>query len=101
MNFEQTGPTAGDCMTPYKVTGEYPRVVRDFVEYVLKKFPEEWGAFHIYTSMEKSLFNGPSTEYRYAKLLGKLPEECANLNIKKVNCSAGWSCTHYYIYTEE
>ena len=48
MNFEQTGPTAGDCMTPYKVTGEYPRVVRDFVEYVLKKFPEEWGAFHIY-----------------------------------------------------
>lgn len=42
MNFEQTGPTAGDCMTPYKVTGEYPRVVRDFVEYVLKKFPEEW-----------------------------------------------------------
>lgn len=101
MNFEQIGPTSGDCMTPYKVTGEYPRVVRDFVEYVLKKNPKDWGRFFIRTPHEKSLFGDYDVEYSYAKLLGKLPEECANLNIKKVNCSAGWSCTHYYIYTEE
>ena len=42
MNFEQSGPTAGDCMMPYKVTGEYPRVVRDFVEYVLKEKTNNW-----------------------------------------------------------
>jgi len=101
MNFEQTGPTSGDCLTPYKVTGEYPRIVRDFIECVLEKFPEEWGRFYICTPKEKSLFNDTDFEYRYEKLLDKLPEEYANLKIKRVNCSAGWSCTHYFIYTEE
>lgn len=101
MNFEQSGPTAGDCMTPYKVTGEYPRNVRDFVEYVLKEEPNDWGIFYIYTSKEKCFFDAPNVEYRYAELLDRLPEEFANLHIKKVNCSAGWGRTDYFIHTKE
>ena len=99
MKFTQIGKTMGDETTPYEVTEQKSRTVREFIEEVLKEKPHEWG----YISVGKHYYQGGAIgvcEYRYGKLVTKMPDNALDVEIKKISAYGGWSRMDYTINWE-
>lgn len=96
MKFTQIGETMGDETTPYEVTEQKSRTVREFIEEVLKEKPQDWG----YISVGKH-FNQDGAigvcEYRYGKLVTEMSANALDVEIKKISACGGWSRMDYTI----
>lgn len=94
--FYQTGPTRGDCTSPYEVAMDKEYTVNEFVQEVLTQ--KEWGYIGIYCQGE--IFGDPKCEYSNDKLLYSLPNEYLNKKVVKVKADGGWSRMDYLLWTE-
>lgn len=94
--FYQTGPTRGDCTSPYEVTMDKEYTVDEFIQEILTR--KEWGYIGIYSSND--FFGDPKCEYRDDKLLYSLPNEYLNKRVIKVKADGGWSRMDYLLWTE-
>ena len=94
--FYQTGPTRGDCTSPYEVTMDKEYTVNEFIQEVLTQ--KEWGYIGIYCQGE--IFGDPKCEYNNDKLLYSLPNEYLNKRLIKVKADGGWSRMDYLLWTE-
>lgn len=99
MKFTQIGKTMCDETTPYEVTGQKSRTVREFIEEVLEEKPNEWGYIsvggHFFQPRKKG-----SCEYRYGKLLSEMPEELLDVEIREILAYGGWTRMDYTINWE-
>ena len=99
MKFTQIGKTMGDETTPYEVTGQKSRTVREFIEEVLEEKPNEWGYIsvggHFFQPRKKG-----SCEYRYGRLLSEMPEELLDVEIREILAFGGWTRMDYTINWE-
>lgn len=96
MDFIQIGETMGDATTPYKVTGQKARTVREFINEVLEEKPNEWG----YISVGKPFYQSGAigvAEYRYGKLVTKMPNNALDIVINEIIAVGGWSLMNYTI----
>lgn len=100
MKFTQIGKTMGDETTPYEVTEQKSRTVREFIEEVLKEKPNEWG----YISVGKHFYQDGAIgvcEYRYGKLITEMPDDALGVEIKEISACGGWSRMDYTINWSE
>lgn len=100
MKFTQIGETMGDETTPYEVTEQKSRTVREFIEEVLKEKPQEWG----YISVGKHFYQDGAIgvcEYRYGKLVTEMSAHALDVEIKKISACGGWSRMDYTINWSE
>lgn len=89
LKFVQTHATGGDCTAPYDVILDKPYTVSEFINEVLTTHKNEWGIIRV-----RGAF---SINYRYGKMEKEIPEQYANLSIKKVQAAGGWSAMDYHI----
>ena len=99
MKLTATGPVRGDETRPYIVEGYKATTVGEFIEEVLKEFPNEWGHF----SFNGSFISNPNTcEYRYGKLLDRFTDvKIFDEPIYYITADGGWSYMDYQIYNAE
>ena len=100
MKFTQIGKTMGDVTTPYEVTEQKSRTVKEFIEEVLKEKPQEWG----YISVGKHFYQDGASgvcEYRCGKLVTEMPNNVLDVEIKKISACGGWSRMDYTINWSE
>lgn len=95
----QVAPEAGDCTAPYEVRLNRDYTVKIFVEDILKD-TREWGSIRIRES-DKSFFSLPEYEYKYGKLLSRLPNDVLSKRIKSATAHGGWSLMDYLITLED
>lgn len=96
MKFTQIGKTMSDETTPYKVTGQKARTVREFINEVLEEKPHEWG----YISVGKHFYQSGAIgvcEYRYGKLITEMPANALDVEIKEILACGGWTRMDYTI----
>lgn len=98
LRLEQTGKIGGDCTAPYTVILDKSYTVKEFVIEVLKD-RSEWG----YIGIEKKgeIFEKPYCEYRYGKLLSKLPHNILNRRVISARAHGGWSRMDYKLNINE
>ena len=99
MKFTRTGPTSGDCTTPYSVTDYKAQTVGEFIEEVLQD-KNEWGYVKVCIP-DCSWLAYPSCEYRYGSIVDELDSSYLEKKIKSVDASGGWTFMAYYITTED
>lgn len=97
MRFKGISSTRADETKSYSVTEYEAITVVQFIEEVMKRFPEEWGYFSV-KNKEGGFFICKKVEYRYGELLNEVPEEWLLCGIEKIEASGGWSRMDYYIY---
>ncbi len=88
LKFVQTHATGGDCTAPYDVILDKPYTVSEFINEVLTTHKNEWGIIRV-----RGAF---SINYRYGKMEKEIPEQYANLSIKKVQAAGGWSAMDHH-----
>ena len=95
--LHQIRPEGGDCTAPYDVelNGEYS--VEQFIHDVLLN-DREWGKIGIYNG--QGLITDPNCEYRYGRLISKLPEEYLKLRVVSATAHGGWSLMDYVLTVE-
>ena len=96
MFFTKIGQTWHDETTPYIVTGQKARTVRDFINEVLNERPDEWG----YISVGKHFFQSGAivvAEYRYGKLVSESDGFALDVKINAIMALGGWSRMDYTI----
>lgn len=91
----QTGPSriGGDHTTYYKAKFETNPTLQQFVHWILKERPSEWG------DVSLSGFRGKLVEYRYGTITYTSPicEESWDKTIELISYSGGWSRSDYII----
>lgn len=92
LKFVQTHGMGSDCTAPYDVELDKPYTVAEFINEVLATRKNEWGTIEV-----KGAF---SLKYRYGKTEQEIPEQYANLPVKKAHASGGWSAMDYYLKVE-
>ena len=100
MYFTQIGKPMSDETTPYKVTGQKARTVREFINEVLEEKPNEWG----YISVGKHFYQSGAIgvcEYRYGKLVTEMPANALDVEIKEILAYGGWTRMDYTINWSE
>ncbi len=95
--LSQNGPTRGDCTASYFVDLDKEYTVSEFIKTVLTR-NDEWGYIKIHQRPPVSYFDYPKCEYRYGKLLSKLPDKYMDKTIKLVEGDGGWSAMDYVLY---
>lgn len=96
MEFRRVGPERGDCTAPYSVTKYKATTVKEFIDEVIKEYPEEWGYFSINSDI---VLNENTCEYRYGSLLSDFPDKSVlDKKIEYVDSSGGWSRMDYIIH---
>lgn len=86
-----SGPTAGDCTTPYNVVFYRECTVREFIDEVLTR--NEWGTITI-----GDWLNGPSISYRNDKITsGAFSNDILDHTIKSATSHGGWSAMDYIL----
>lgn len=96
MKFTQIGKTASDETTPYEVTGQKARTVREFINEVLEESPHEWG----YISVGKHFYQSGAIgvcKYSYGKLITEMPDNALDVEIKTIYACGGWTRMDYTI----
>lgn len=84
------GPAGSDETGPYYITLKRECTVREFIEYWLKNYSNEWGYFGIYDG--DSIFGHPNCEYSKGQInTYPIPDEFLGKKIEKVYGSGGWS----------
>lgn len=98
--LKQSSHVFGDCTANYdvKISSDKPINVRQFIDYILKNYPKEWGYIGIFD--EVSAFGTPKCEYRYGKLTKDIDESVKGLIIKSINASGGYSRMDYVLHIE-
>ena len=92
----QTGPTRGDCTSPYEVTMDKEYTVNEFIQEIFTR--KEWGYIGIYSFND--FFGDPKCEYRDDELLYSLPNEYLNKKVVKAKADGGWSRMDYLLWIE-
>lgn len=97
------GPQGSDCTGPYYITLKRECTVREFIEYWLSHYSNEWGYFGIAVSSSESLsdliFGNPRCEYKWGKVITEpLPDAILDSKIKRVTGSGGWSNSDLLFY---
>ena len=92
IQFNPIGSTAGDCMTPYDVTGYKAKTVGEFIEEVLKEKSDEWGFF--------SVNSVTLCEYKDGKLHKRLSKHFLDMPIEKITSYGGWFRMDYMIVSK-
>lgn len=87
----QTHSPGGDECAPYDVILDKRYIVKEFINEVLAREPNEWGCFSI------GGYFGQRVNYSRGKLKESLPEEISSLEIATVSASGGWSRMDYII----
>lgn len=88
-DLRASGPTAGDCTTPYDVVLRNECTVREFIDEVLKK--GEWGYVRI-----GIYFDGPQIEYSHNKIVsGVFSLDILDARIKQATAHGGWTRMDY------
>lgn len=93
-DLRASGPTAGDCTTPYNVALNKECTVREFIDEVLKK--GEWGYVRI--------SDGSNIEYKNDKITyGGFGPNILDSKINKATAHGGWTRMDYVldIFTSE
>lgn len=86
-----SGPTAGDCTTPYDIVFHKECSVREFIDEVLKK--GEWGSVII-----GSYYDGPRIEYKHDKIVsGAFCLDIMDARITKATAHGGWTNMDYML----
>ena len=98
MKFTATGNTAGDGITPYKVTDYEATTVGEFINEVLENYPNDWGDFNVGDG--RFLLN-PHCEYRDGILLDEFQKTTLKKKIESVKAAGGWSRMDYAIKVKE
>ena len=98
------GPTGGDETAPYGVMLKRKCTLKEFIEAVIEKYPDEWGHFDIRTDNWKKAKFGQlsSVSYSHGTLDRnlKIPKVFEETYVKEVNASGGWSRMDYIIRTD-
>lgn len=92
LKFVQTHGMGSDCTAPYDVELDRPYTVAEFINEVLTSRKNEWGEIEI-----KGAF---SLKYRYGKTEQEIPEQYANLPVKKAHAAGGYSAMNYRLEIE-
>ena len=98
MRFTATGNTAGDGITPYKVTDYEATTVGEFINEVLECYPHDWGS--VYVGDGRFLVNS-HCEYNEGKLHGEFQKTTLKKKIESVKATGGWSRMDYAIKVKE
>ena len=93
----KSGLERSDCTAPYDVVLDRDYTVAEFIETVLQR-KDEWGYIMIHWSPQIYRFDYPRCEYRYGKLLSKLPDVYLNQPVKLAEAEGGWTAMDYIIY---
>lgn len=89
MRRNQVGRTGGDETAPFDVYDYKAITAEEFAHEVLISEPNEWGYI--------SVMGSGRVEYRYGKLVSKIPENWKDLTVVGVKGSGGWSRFDYYL----
>ncbi len=101
IHFIQTHAAGGDACAPYDVKFDRPYTIGELVNEVLNNRRNEWGEFRVRYEGDKWLDSFFNVEYKYGKLIGKIPENIANMPIEKTHSYGGWSSMTYYIIVKK
>lgn len=82
----------GDCTASYDVELDKPYTVAEFINEVLTTRKNEWGSINV-----KDAFY---LKYRYGKTEQEIPEQYANLSVKKVKAAGGYTAMSYDVDVE-
>lgn len=90
-----TSHTCGDCTTYYKAKFETNPTLQQFVHWILKERPSEWGD----VSLSGFSLRGKLVEYRYGTITYTNPtcEESWDKTIELISYNGGWSRSDYVI----
>ena len=100
LKLKQLHPEGSDCTAPYSVEMSDNCTVQEFVECVLKQFPNEWGCIGI--EHGKSIFGKPYIEYKYGKITTENRlKDVENANVMKATSSGGWSRMDYLLAIDD
>lgn len=103
-----------DCTAPYYVTTKKPLTVREFLDYIIKEYPGEWGSIHIGTIDGKSVScssyakSNHSTGYSHGTMncvstgcskdpIEGMDEDILDMTITSANATGGWTAMDYYL----
>ena len=97
MKFTKIGKTFGDETTPYEVTEQRAKTVREFIEEVLEEKPDDWGYICVGNHFYEDGASGVC-EYRYGEVVSnKLSNNVLDIEINKITACGGWSRMDYTI----
>lgn len=93
LGFEFIGTMRGDCfgtrdITTY-ITMDHPYTVKEFVNDVLRQFPNHWGYIQLYKRGEIWGKDVVQCEYEYGHLKTSLPERYINREVYKAEVKNG------------
>lgn len=95
MNRIITSDAGGDQFYPFYVDNYKAETVGDFIQEVLKEFPDEWG------SIRNEKYD-TICEYCYGKICNITPDkEILNQEIYFIKAYGGWSAMDYTIITTD
>lgn len=92
---KQSGPTGGDCTAVYSIELCRNYTLKEFIEEVLKEYPNEWGFFELREEHHTRPFK--VIEYKYGNIVGKIPTDIINVPISCTKSDGGWSNMDYII----
>lgn len=96
IKLKQNTKTFGDSTAGYLVILDKEYTVDEFVNEVLTK--NEWGYIGIYyENMHWFESGNPKCEYKWNKLISKLPDDILNKKISSVTAHGGWSNMDYLL----
>lgn len=94
--FICTGGPYSDCTSTYHIVLDKSYCVGEFIEILLKEFPNEWGYIGLYCKGE--VFGYPKCEYNHGVIIdGSFTEDILMFEIESVRASGGWSRMDYLI----
>lgn len=113
-------PEGSDCSAPYEVRTEKPITVREFLDTVIKQFPNEWGSITIETidglNIRKlrdrypdlyneeiitnfgTAYSHGSMNYTTQQKLTPIDNTLLDKTIVKISAVGGWSNMDYYLH---
>lgn len=95
----QMGKEHSDGTVPFLVKLDKVYTVREFIDRVLDRRPNEWGHIGIKDDCN-SFFGEPHCEYRLGKLETNLPEEFLDRVIHAASGDGGYSLMNYLLELE-
>lgn len=97
MRFEKASRTFGDETARYRVYDVEQGTVGEFVDYVVRKYPNEWGYFYISNYPMRV-----ECEYRWGRVVTPFPSDLLELPItSSFYAYGGWGMMDYFIMLDE